>query len=52
MMKGKIIINYERDEETESCNYDILQEGNINLEREDLISLFTHVVSELMDEAR
>ena len=26
MMKGKIIINYERDEETESCSYDILQE--------------------------
>jgi hypothetical protein len=49
MMKGKIIINYESDEEGD-CRWDIKQEGKDKLDNENMISLFEHIIREIMDE--
>jgi hypothetical protein len=49
-MKGRIIVEYERDEKRETCNYKIKQEGNKKLSNEDIMSLFNHIISEMFDE--
>jgi len=49
MMKGRVIIDFERDEVKEKCNYNLKQEGNDTLDNEDLINLLKHVIGELMD---
>jgi hypothetical protein len=49
-MKGTVIIEYERDDEKEECSYNLSQEGNNSLNNEDLITLFKHIIGELMDE--
>ncbi|UCD14188.1 MAG: hypothetical protein JSW60_01885 [Thermoplasmatales archaeon] len=50
MMKGRVIINFERDEVAEKCSYDLKQEGKDTLGNEDLISLFEHIIRELISE--
>lgn len=47
MLKGRVIIDFEADEEGE-CNWDIQQEGKDTLNDENLISLFEHIIRELM----
>lgn len=47
MLKGRIIIDFEADEEGE-CNYSIKQEGEDKLDNENLVSLFEHIIRELM----
>jgi hypothetical protein len=49
-MKGTVIIDYERDEEREKCSYCLTQKSNNPMNSEDLISLFKHIIGELMDE--
>jgi len=49
-MKGKVIINFNRDEESEKCSYKLKQEGDNILSKEDIISLFQHIISELISE--
>ena len=48
-MKGRVIIDFERDEEEEKCSYCINQDGKDTLDNEELISLLKHVIGELMD---
>lgn len=50
MIKGKVIIDFESDEKGE-CNYNIKQEGKDILDNENLISLFEHIIRELMPDA-
>ena len=47
MKKGTVIIDYESDEKGE-CNWDIQQEGKDTLDNDNLISLFEHIIRELM----
>ena len=47
MLKGTVIIDFESDEEGE-CSWDIRQEGGDVLDNENLISLFEHIIRELM----
>jgi len=47
MIKGRIIIDFESDEEGE-CSWNIQQEGKDKLDDEDMISLFEHIIRELM----
>jgi len=49
-MKGRVIINFDRDEENEKCSYNLKQDGDDILGKEDIISLLQHIVSELMSE--
>jgi len=46
-MKGKIIVDFEQDEENK-CSWKIQQKGKDNLDNENLIFLFEHIISELM----
>ena len=48
-MKGRVIIDFERDEEEEKCSYNLKQEGKDTLDNDDLISLLKHVIGELID---
>jgi hypothetical protein len=48
-MKGRVIIDFERDEEEEKCSYCINQDGKDTLDNEELISLLKHVIGELME---
>jgi len=50
MLQGKVIINFEYDEEKEKCRWDLKQEGKDTLQKDDLILLFQHLVGELMSE--
>ena len=45
-IKGKVIINFEYDEENER-NWDLKQEGKNNLDNENLVYLLQHIVGEL-----
>ena len=47
MKKGRVIIDYESDD-LGKCNYNIKQDGKNDLDKENLISLFEHILSELM----
>jgi hypothetical protein len=47
-MKGKVVIDFEYDEETEDCKWDLNQEGETELDKQNLIFLLEHVLSELM----
>ena len=49
-MKGRVIIDYERDEEEEKCSYNLKQVGINTLDNEDIISLLKHIITELMAE--
>ena len=49
-MKGRVIVDFERDEEEEKCSYSLKQVGNDTLDDEDIISLFKLIISELMAE--
>jgi len=48
-MKGRVIIDFERDEEKETCDYTLKQEGKDTLDNDDLINLLKHVIGELVD---
>ena len=47
MIEGRVIVDFESDEEGE-CNWKIQQEGKDKLDDENLISLFEHIIRELM----
>lgn len=47
MKKGRVIIDFESDEKGE-CNFTIQQDGQDKLDNENLISIFEHVIRELM----
>jgi hypothetical protein len=47
MRKGKVIIDYESDE-LGRCSFNIVQDGQEKLDDNDLVSLFEHVIRELM----
>jgi len=47
MIKGRIVIDFESDEEGE-CSWKIQQEGKDELNNEDMISLFEHIIRETM----
>jgi len=49
MLKGRVIIDFESDEEGE-CNFNIQQEGKDTLDDDNLVSLFEHIIRELMPE--
>ncbi|MBN1280092.1 MAG: hypothetical protein JXA00_00415 [Candidatus Thermoplasmatota archaeon] len=51
MPQGKVIIHFEYDEENEKCRWDLKQEGRDQLDNENLIFLFQHVISELMSDS-
>jgi hypothetical protein len=50
MLRGKVIINFQYDEEKEKCSWDLKQEGKDILNKDDLIHLFQHIVGEYMSE--
>ena len=47
MMNGRLIIDFESDEEGK-CTYTIQQKGKDILDNNNLISLFEHIIRELM----
>jgi len=47
MMKGRVVIDFEADEEGE-CNFNIEQQGKDTLDNENLIPQFEYVIRELM----
>lgn len=47
MQQGKVIINFQYDEKTEKCTWDMKQEGKDKLGNDDLIQLFQHLIGEL-----
>ena len=47
MIQGRVIIDFESDEEG-TCTWNIQQEGKDTLNNENLISLFEHIIMELM----
>ena len=47
MLKGKVIIDFEYDE-VKKCSWNIQQEGEDELDKENLIYLLQHVAGELM----
>jgi len=46
-MRGKVIIDFEYDENSNSCSWDINQEGIDKLDNENLLFLLQHVIGEL-----
>lgn len=50
MLHGKVIINFEYDEEKEKCHWDLKQDGKDRLRKDDLIQLLQHCIGELMSE--
>ena len=49
MRKGKIIIDYQADD-LGRCDFNINQQGEEKLDENNLISLFEHILRELMPE--
>ena len=49
MIKGRIIIDFESEEMGE-CSFNIQQEGKDTLDNENLISLFEHIIRDLMSD--
>jgi len=49
MLKGKVIIDFEYDE-VKKCSWNIQQEGENELNNENLIYLLQHITGELMPE--
>ena len=50
MLQGKVVINFEYDEEKEKCHTDLKQDGKDRLSKDDLIQLLQHCIGELMSE--
>lgn len=50
MLKGKVTINFEYDEQKEKCSWDLKQEGKDTLDKDDLVFLLQHCVGELMSD--
>jgi len=50
MLQGKVIITFEYDEENEKCRWELKQQGKDTLSKDDLVSLFKHIVGEYMSE--
>ena len=50
MLQGKVIINFEYDEEKEKCRWDLIQEGKDRLNKDDLIQLLQHCITDYMSE--
>ena len=47
MLKGRVIIDFESNEEGE-CDFNLQQEGRDKLDDDNLISLFEHIIRELI----
>jgi len=50
MLKGKVIIHFQYDEERETCNWDLKQEGKDTLKKDDLVLLFQHIIGEIISD--
>jgi hypothetical protein len=50
MLQGKVIIDFEYDEEKEECRWDLKQEGKDTLSKEDVVHLLQHCIAEFMTE--
>jgi len=50
MLQGKVVINFEYDEELQKCQWELTQEGKDTLDKDDLIQLLQHCISEFMEE--
>ncbi len=48
MLQGKVIIDFEYDEKEERCHWELRQEGKDLLEKDDLIQLLQHCITEYM----
>jgi hypothetical protein len=48
MLQGKVVINFQYDEEKEKCHWDLQQEGKDLLSKDDLIQLLQHCITEYM----
>ena len=48
-MKGRLIIDFEKDEEKEKCSFDFKQDGEFKLKTEELILLLENIIRDLMD---
>jgi len=48
MLKGKVVIDFQYDEEQEKCIWEIKQKGKDILGKDDLIQLLQHCIGELM----
>ena len=49
MRKGRVIIDYESDDDG-NCEWKIQQESKENLDNDNLISLFEHVLGDLISD--
>ena len=47
MRKGRVIIDFESDDEG-NCNWNIQQECDEDLDNDNLVSLFEHILSDLI----
>lgn len=50
MLQGKVIIDFEYDEEKEKCHWKLKQDGKDTLSNDDVIHLLQHCIAELMTE--
>ncbi|PNX46032.1 MAG: hypothetical protein BV459_07230 [Thermoplasmata archaeon M11B2D] len=48
MLQGRVVIDFQYDEEKEQCSWDIKQKGKDMLSKDDLIQLLQHCIGELM----
>jgi len=48
MLQGKVVINFEYDEEKEKCHWELKQEDKDKLSNDDLIHLLQHCIGEFM----
>jgi len=49
MRKGRLVIDFESNEEGD-CRFNIHQEGNDHLDNDNLISLFEHILGDLIQD--
>ena len=49
IMKGKITIDFERDEIEGKCSFSLKQDDTSKLNKEDLINLFEYIIRDLME---
>ena len=49
-LKGRVVIDFQYDEEKEQCSWKMKQEGKDRLKKEELVQLFQNCIGELMAE--
>jgi hypothetical protein len=49
-VKGRVVIDFQYDEEKEKCSWKMKQDGKDRLKKQELVQLFQNCIGELMTE--